>query len=440
MPGYNSRVLDNPPAAHQLHMTVNRTLLLFLLVSVPAPAVAQQDANVQVNGFLLGNFAGRTMGWRPTGEQSSDFLLAEERVRMDLNAWSESVEASTRAKIDFFHDGVLREFDLDIREAYVDYTTGDFDFRLGRQIITWGVGDLLFINDVFPKDWVSFFSGRPLEYLKIGVDGLRTHYSGSAFNAELAVIPFFTPDNFPSADRFALFDPFATVPVRVERLPDKTYSNTELALRLYRRIGGFDLSLYAYRGFFGSPSFRPDSLVSASSVTIFYPALSTYGLSGQKQILRGVLSFELGYYYSRDDPDGGNPAVPNSTFRFLAGFQRQLSEDLVLGIQYYGEVMADYDTYVVSLPAVFHAQKRYQDTATIRLDRLLKHQTWRLSLFVFFSAVDLDYLIQPQASYKFSDDFSATVGANVFGGDKRTTFLGQLDENDNIYLSVRFDL
>jgi hypothetical protein len=44
-------------------------------------------------------------------------------------------------------------------------------------IITWGVGDLLFINDVFPKDWESFFSGRPPEYLKLGVDGALVTYS-----------------------------------------------------------------------------------------------------------------------------------------------------------------------------------------------------------------------------------------------------------------------
>lgn len=63
------------------------------------------------------------------------------------------------------------EFDVDLREAYLDYTTENCDFRLGRQFVTWGVGDLLFINDVFSKDYVSFFAGRPLEYLKIEVDG-----------------------------------------------------------------------------------------------------------------------------------------------------------------------------------------------------------------------------------------------------------------------------
>lgn len=392
-----------------------------------------------MNGFLMGNFAGRTTGESPGGEEGGDFLLAEERLRLDLNAWAESIEASAWVKADFFHDAIADEFDIDLREAYVDYTAGDFDFRLGRQIATWGVGDLVFINDVFPKDWVSFFSGRPLEYLKIGVDGFRTRFSSDALNAELLVIPFFEPDNIPTVDRFFLFDPFAEVSTRDERLPENTYENTELALRLYRRIGDFDISVYAYRGFWRTPSMEPDSFTSPTRVTAFYPDLSVFGFSAQGRAVGGILSLESGYYYSRDDEDGDDPTVPNSQARFLAGYQRQLWEDFTLGVQYYGEIMEDYSTYRNSLPAEFSAQEEYRDTVTLRLEQLLKHQTWKLSLFAFYSPADSDYLIQPQVGYKFSSDLAATLGANIFGGEKDTTFLGQFDKNDNAYFSVRFD-
>ena len=53
--------------------------------------------------------------------------------------------------------------------------------------------------------------------------------------------------------------------------------------------------------------------------------------------------------------------------------------------------------------------------------------------------IDNDYLVQPQVAYKFSDNLSATLGANIFGGEKATTFFGQFDKNDNAYFSVRFD-
>ena len=59
---------------------------------------------------------------------------------------------------------------------------GSVDLRVGRQILTWGTGDLLFINDLFPKDWVSFFSGREEQYLKNPVDAARFGWS---FNVPL---------------------------------------------------------------------------------------------------------------------------------------------------------------------------------------------------------------------------------------------------------------
>ena len=184
---------------------------------------------------------------------------------------------------------------------------------------------------------------------------------------------------------------------------------------------------------------KPDSITSPTRVMVFYPELSVYGVSAQGSALNGILSFETGYYHSREDEDGDDPIIPNSQIRFLFGFQRQIWEDFILGVQYYGEIMEDYSGYVNSLPAGFPAQKEYRDMVTLRLEYLLKHQTLRLSLFTFYSPVDNDYLIRPKVSYKFSDNFSSTLGANIFGGEKETTFLGQFDKNDNIYLSVRYD-
>jgi len=414
------------------------------LVGFPVrPALAQEqpdgEGDIELHGFLLGGVAGRTTGVRPAGDRESDFLLAEERLRLDVGAWADSVEASLRVKGDFLHDAVDDECDLDLREAYVDYSEDALDLRLGRQTATWGVGDLVFINDVFPKDWVSFFSGRPLEYLKIGVDGLRARYSSAEMNAELIAIPFFTPDNVPTGERFFSFDPFPSDALREQDLPDSSYGNTELGLRLYRRTAGFDLSAYAYRGFWRWPSMEPDSFSAPTRVTSFYPALSVYGMSAQGGALGGVLSLEAGYYHSRDDEAGDDAVVPNSQVRSLIGYQRQLRQDALLGVQYYVEVMEDHDAYRAALPAGSPEQGEYRDLVTLRLEQQLEHQAWKLALMCFYSPADDDYLLQPQVSYKLSDEVMATVGANVLGGERAWTQFGQLDRNDAVYLVLRFD-
>jgi hypothetical protein len=348
-------------------------VVLGILLQFPGPIFPQEpedEINMEIHGFLMGNYSLRTHGQKPDGKEGDDFLLAEERFRFDIFGWTESIEASIRFKGDLLYDHVAEEFDTDTRELYLDYTTGDFDFRLGRQIVTWGVGDLLFINDVFPKDYVSFFSGRPLEYLKKGVDGLRTRYSSALINAEFLVIPFFEPNNLPEPDRFLLFNPFPEIPSREKEEPNTTLENTQLALRLYRRIKDFDVSAYAYRGFWLTPNMKPDDLTAPTRAITFYPDLSVYGLSAQGGALAGVLSFETGYYQSREDEGGKDPFIRNSQIRFLIGYQRQIWEDFTAGIQYYSEYMLSHDEYVENLPAGVPKLDEYRDITTVRLTQL----------------------------------------------------------------------
>jgi len=411
-----------------------------LMLSTPSLSqVNEDDWRVEVESFLLGTYSVRTAGEPPAGPEGREFLLAEERLRLDLTLWTDAIDAEARLKLDALHDAVSRDFDVDLREAYLDYSTGTLDFRLGRQIATWGVGDFLFINDVFPKDWVSFFSGRPLEYLKLGVDSARVRYSNSALNLELMVMPRFKPDTLPTPRRFFLHDEFVGVAERIQILPDSGFDDPEFALRLYRRIAGFDISAYAYRGYWRSPGQLANDPDMPTQVTQFFPALSVYGISAQGQAMGGILSLEGGYYDSRDDKTGDNPAIANSQVRFLVGYQKQLLDNFTIGVQYYTEIMMDFDNYRQALLASGVPRKKYRDIVTLGLTRFLKHKTWTLSLFAFYSPAEQDYLLQPQLHYRVSDNFSTTLGANVFGGEKPTTFFGQFDRNDNLYLTLRYD-
>src|SRR4030067_2482114 len=143
---------------------------------------------IEWHGFVQTNYSVRTTGLVPPLAQG-DFLLGDHRFQLKFSG-SEK-EAKFFAKTDFFENALKKETGLEIREAYLDYPLKAFDFRIGRQIITWGLGDLLFINDLFPKDWQAFFSGRPMEYLKLGVDAAKVHVATPALNAELGGIPFF---------------------------------------------------------------------------------------------------------------------------------------------------------------------------------------------------------------------------------------------------------
>ena len=406
-------------------------------LGVATPRAGAEESPVAVHGFVLGLFTGRTTGALPAG--GSDYVLAEERLRLELEGSSESGEAFFLAKGDVFHDAITGSFDVELREAYAGYGGGPLEIRLGRHVATWGVGDLFFINDVFPKDWESFFAGRPMEYLKLGVDGLLLRHSTRHGDVELFVVPTFTPDTMPSSDRFVFPNPFGAAAIQREKEPNATYSNTELALRLARNLAGFDLAAYAYRGFWRTPALSADILTDPATVTRVYPELSVYGFSAQRALLGGVVSLEAGYYDSRQDRAGGDPVAPNSQWRFLIGHQRQLGEELTLGMQIYAETLEHYEAYRASLPSGAPRQDRNRWVVSSRLTQLLHYQTWRLSVFAAYSPSDRDYFVKPEVTVKLTDSLAVLLGASVFGGRHETTFFGQLDRSDNVSVGLRYD-
>lgn len=415
-------------------------VVLFLVPCLPARAAGAADPGaLEWHGSVQANYASRLGTTRHNKPPSGDFLLGEERLQLQLSGSTPAGGAGYFTKTDFLRDEANNQSAVDVREAYLTYAKGPLDLRAGRQIHTWGVGDLLFINDLFPKNYAALFSGRPMEYLKTGAGSLKAGVYSDKAALDIIATPVFEPDQFPTSQSFFLYDPFSLVTNRVEARPRHDLRNAELAARLSRPVLGFDAALYAYRGFFRTPSMAPDSMTAPSTLTMIYPRLSVYGASLQGNAAGGVLSFEAGYYDSRQDIAGTDPVIPNSQTRFLAGYQRSPWTDFTAGLQYYGEYMHDYRRYEANTPAGFPKQDRLRQLLTLRLTQFLKYQTWKLSLFSFWSPTDKDFYLIPEAAWRVTDGFTATVGANVFGGASGNTFLGQLDKNDNLYLSMRYE-
>jgi hypothetical protein len=81
---------------------------------------------------------------------------------------------------------------------------------------------------------------------------------------------------------------------------------------------------------------------------------------------------------------------------------------------------------------------RARTVLSLRLAKLLRYQTVRLSLFAAASPTDGDVLLQPEVSYKLTDSLTATLGANVFGGSRPVGFAA-FKPASNAYATARFD-
>lgn len=440
-------------AAGRRGRVLGGSLAALVLLALGSPDAGR--AETELHGFVEAGYGVRTATnpWfeeptHPRYGERQDYTLNEVRTQLRLNQFGEVGEVF--ARLDVLHDQITEETDLILREGYFRFSTlaNRLEVKAGRQALNWGTGDLVFVNDLFPKDWVSFFAGREDQYLKAPSDALRLGIFGLPVNVDLVLTPEFTPDNLPSGERFSFHAP--PVVNQPPREPRDLLENGEVALRLSRYVGNFDLNGYVYRGFYKTPlglDVRPLAADPTMLIgTPLYPELNVYGASARGGFANGVAWLEGGYYDTREDRDGDDPMLPNSSLRYLVGYERQLFTDFTAGIQYYGEWMMDHETYLEGLdqdgdgtvdPA-FHATDELRQMVTLRLEKYMLYQTLRLSLFTFYSPSDEDVYARGLVSYKVSDEVEVATGVNVFAGEDARTMFGQNDKNDNAYVRLRY--
>lgn len=365
-----------------------------------------------------------------------DMSIMENRFQLDLSSYLNW--ADLKFKGDFIGDLVEEQGDFDLREANLFTRPTDYmDIKVGRQILTWGTGDLVFINDLFPKDWESFFIGRDTEYLKAPSDAAKVSLFGDWANLDVAFTPQFDPDRFIDGRRISYWNSNLGRTAGMDAIthtdkPNDWFGDSEIAARLYKNVSNYELALYGYHGYWKSPGGQNAAMTQA-----IFPDLNVYGASARGSVGKGIGNLEVGYYDSADDQSEKDPLINNSEMRYLAGYTQEIARDFTMGIQYYLEYMMDYDAYKSNM-AGGPARDRDRHLTTLRLTRLLMNQNLQCSLFTYYSPSDKDVYMRPNVNYKVSDNLAMEIGGNIFFGDYPNTFFGQFRDNTNMYLSMRY--
>ncbi len=414
-------------------------VIILIVLSCP-PVIAQQepvnDFDWLLSALDVHGFYEIRSGYRfQNDKHQKDMSIMETRLQLDLASYPDW--ADLKVKGDVLGDFVTEKADFQMREAYISTSPfGFMDLKIGRQILTWGTGDLVFINDLFPKDWQSFFIGRDNEYLKAPSDAVKISLFTDFANLDIVYTPQFDSDNFISGDRLSYWNSNLSRLAGQDMIqhidkPNRWFRDSEIAARLYKNINNYEFALYGYRGFWKSPGGQ-----NTAGQAIF-PDLNVYGASIRGSIGKGIGNLELGYYESADDHSGKNPLVNNSEMRYLVGYSQEIGQDFTAAVQYYIEQMLNYGRYRSNLPSG-PGRDEYRHLLTLRLTKLLMNQNLRCTLFTYYSPTDKDVHLRPNVNYKVNDNFTVETGANIFFGDYQHTFFGQFEKNTNIYTALRY--
>ena len=427
-------------------MLVFRSVWLLVSCLVIFSSVVFARDIPEIHGFVETDYGQKFLGDERT--RKNDFNFLEQRLQLkavyrpDNPPWLARLRPEFSYKGDLLVDEHEEAVRHQIREVSGLFSPFSWmDAKLGRQVLTWGTGDLLFINDVFPKDFESFFIGRDEEYLKIPSDAGKFSFYGPWGSADVVLIPFFTPDAPIHGDRLSFYDSLVGRLVGKEsnRLltePSVQIDNTEVAARGYRNFGAYETAAYAFKGYFN----QPRGIKNANAGELFYPELAIYGASlrGPMPFFGGIASVETGYLDSMEDRGGRDRSIENSGIKYLAGYERDFPKDLRIGTQYFVEQMLDFDEFRATAGSGDVPRDEFRQLLTFRITKLFFQQTLEASLFAFYSPTDNDAHLRPRLAWQINDQWKLTAGANIFFGKYDWTEFGQLEDNDNAYVRLRY--
>lgn len=390
----------------------------------------KQQSPWQLTGFIEAAYG----QFLQTNVVKNTAVLNELRARINLDYSHELFEAS--GKLDSYYDAVLATTIFQTRELNISASPFSFvDIKAGRQVLTWGTGDYLFLNDLFAKDWQSFFSGRADEYLKAPSNSVRSNWFFNEVNFTLIWTPEFTPDNYITGERFAFYSPQRQQIVAPEQAlyVNKTHK-AQWSARLKTRLKDVELSLYGYQGFWPTPM----GSKALAEQQAYFPKLNSWGVSAIAPLKGGIVNLEYASYNSIEDSHGNNELIANGQHRLLIGYERELAKNVTAGMQYYLERTKHYQALVDNsmAPELLVAENRH--LLTLRLSYRTHRQTLHYSIFTFYSPSDKDGYIKPSVNYQYNDQWLFSAGANVFFGQDNYSFFGQHQDNSNAWLRVRY--
>jgi len=358
-------------------------------------------------------FRGRFLGWY---DASSDFLGSN---NTDL----------TPVIQDYY-----RTYS-EVKEAYLLYAADDFDLRLGQQQIIWGKTDGLRLLDIVnPLDMREFLLDDFLDS-RMGVVAARMNFysylGGREHEFEFLVIPDAQVAKFaPQGSRWAssIPTPPNVIPViQQSNVPNWSPKNTEYGIAWRANVDGWDLSLNWFYGWKDTPVLDKKITNGTLFVTPTYKQMHTFG---------GSFSNAFGAYVLR-----GELAVNiNEGINTISSIRETNTWNAAVGLDY------NQNNWRIS-PQIFIRHLRGWDNAMLEdqnsgfvslmvstdyMNDKLKPET-----IILLNWADGSWMLRPKVSYEFSDQITAKLGLDMFGGDKND-FFGQFDKNDRIYSEIEY--
>ena len=407
--------------------------------SSPAPAVSADAAGLR--GFLQTELA-YTYGDPEHWSKTMARLLLTAGGRHEGVKWKASARLDYNPVYDLtdHYPKAVRNDDrlrLLVHETYVDFSTGAWEWRLGRQNIVWGEMVGLFFADVVSAKDQREFVLPDFQTQRIPQWALRAEHFGEDFHTELVWIPYPSYDLIgkPGGDFYPYppLLPGLTPVIEGECKPGRQLKNTNYGLRLGKLIDGWDLSAFYYNSLDASANF-PRQIVGGTQIyrprhDRIWQAGGTLGKDLGPFVLKAELIYTDGRKYNTVDPADADGLVKQDTLDWVLGADFQPGPDTRLNTQLFQRIYFDHDPGIIP--------DRRESGASVLVNHKFNGR-WEGEALLIASLNRSDWLLRPKLTWRPQTNWRMTLGVDVLHGPQ-TGFFGRYDERDRGYVELRRD-
>lgn len=341
---------------------------------------------------------------------------------------------------------------IELKELYLDINFQNFDLRIGRQIVRWGVVEGARVTDeINPLDFYELIL-RDIDDRYIPLFMIKGDLYLGSNTFEGIIIP--EVRGHRPAPKGTEWEQFRLLP-NLEK-PGQPYEdfpnnidNTEIALKYTRVFSGFELSASyfytwddfpsSFRSIAGSGEF---ALAPTVDFVPKYNRLHIYGTTYSKTFSGFVFNAEAAYVDGKvfgarfgDGLSVQQGEIQKNYVKYAVGFDLYiLGMDVSpAAIQQY---IIDYDQNII--------QDKVDTVGAVFIRKEFIHNLWTGNLLLLYFFNDEDWLIRPRTFYNITDRLRVSFGVDIFEGKIGTGlpgefhFVGFFDNNDRIFWDITY--
>lgn len=346
----------------------------------------------------------------------------------------------------------LRVIDVDkygiaLKEIYLDMFLGSMDFRIGKQIIRWGIVEgWRILDDVNPLDFKEHIL-RDVSDRYIPLWMLKADY----YVGPITIEGLWIPDvrGHEPAPLRSEWSQFQKLP-GLKPVP-RTLKNSEAGLRTSGMVGGLEFALtYFYTWDDFPTAFRSIAGLGLGNLGISpsvdftprYRRMTEYGLGLAKSFGKIVLEGEVAYV---DGKYWGTCTGCTPTGGVFGELQRDYWKH-VMGIKtvlYGADISLDFSQDIILGHTKEIQQQAHEDALSLFARKEIRYGTMVPQLLAISLLNRHEYLFRPKLEYRYTDKVTFLFGFDIFSGSPgpdpgRLNFFGYFDHDDRGYMEVKY--